>query len=171
MENTNLENHGPTVTDTCVKRHHNVVDTLWGPSCETCFKEEPKNAEDPFVVKDSGDRTQFPSGSVRDARAGKGRPSLLSPIALRRVAIHAEKGARKYSERNWELGQPLCASFFDSAQRHAQAWLEGLDDEDHMAAAIWNLCALLHTEEMIKRGRLPKELNDRPNYQPQNPPA
>ena len=33
-----------------------------------------------------------------------------------------------------------------------------------MAAAVWNLMALIHTEEMIRRGGLPKELDDLPSY-------
>jgi len=33
-----------------------------------------------------------------------------------------------------------------------------------LIAAIWNLQALLHIEEMIKRGKLSEELLDLPNY-------
>ena len=36
--------------------------------------------------------------------------------------------------------------------------------EDHLAQACWNLFACMHFEEMIERGKLPKELNDLPNY-------
>ena len=119
-----------------------------------------------FIVRDSGHRTQFPSGSVRDARTGKGRPDLISPIFLTRLAIHSEKGAVKYKDRNWEKGQPMCESYFGSAKRHLDQWLEGDNTEDHLAAAAWNVMALIHTGEMIERGLLPKELNDRPNYLP-----
>lgn len=44
------------------------------------------------------------------------------------------------------------------------SYLEGEDSEDHLAAAFWNLQGLIHTEEMIKRGLLPKALNDLPVY-------
>lgn len=88
---------------------------------------------------------------------------LLSPIAQRRLAAHSQKGAIKYSERNWEKGIPL-SSFFDSACRHLNQYLEGDDSEDHLAAAFWNIQGLIHTEEMIRRGLLPKELDDLPNY-------
>jgi hypothetical protein len=128
----------------------------------------PRNTGPNFVVKDSGVRSQFSTGSVRDAREGKGRPELISPIYLRRLAQHCEAGAKKYSPRNWEKGQPLCESYYGSAKRHLESWLEGLNDEDHLSAAAWNIMCLIHTEEMIRRGLLPKELNDRPSYV-QNP--
>tara|TARA_R110001606_G_scaffold191714_1_gene339649 strand:- start:15 stop:356 length:342 start_codon:yes stop_codon:yes gene_type:complete len=43
-------------------------------------------------------------------------------------------------------------------------FLEGHRDEDHMAAAMWNIGAVIHVGEMIERGLLPKELDDLPNY-------
>jgi len=114
-------------------------------------------------VKDSGERRNFKTGSVRDIRTGKGRFDLISPIALRRLAQHLENGAVKYGDRNWELGQPL-AGYLDSAIRHLIDFLEGKRDEDHLSAGAWNIFSAIHTEEMICRGVLPKELNDLPNY-------
>lgn len=114
-------------------------------------------------VKDSGKRQEFNTGSVRDTQEGKGRFDLISPISLKRLARHYENGARKYGDRNWEKGQPL-SRYIDSALRHINAFKEGNRDEDHVIAAGWNLLALAHTEEMIRRGLLPKELNDLPNY-------
>ena len=114
-------------------------------------------------VKDSGQRQNFSTGSVRDTQEGKGRFDLISPIALKRLAQHFENGAKKYGDRNWELGQNL-SRYLDSAIRHAYAFLEGKRDEDHATAMAWNALALVHTEEMINRGLLPKELNDLPNY-------
>ena len=110
-----------------------------------------------FVVKDSGEREEFCTGSRRDTRVGKGRFDLVSPIALRRLAIHYEKGAEKYGDRNWERGQPL-NRYLDSALRHIIDYQEGLRDEDHLIAAAWNLFAHVHTEEMIHRGLLPSFL-------------
>jgi hypothetical protein len=52
----------------------------------------------------------------------------------------------------------------DSAIRHIYKHLEGFRDEDHLAAGVWNLLGAIHTEEMIERGLLPKELDDRPYY-------
>lgn len=114
-------------------------------------------------VKDSGKRQEFTTGSRRDTQDGKGRYDLISPISLKRLAMHFENGAKKYGDRNWELGQPL-TRYLDSAIRHIYCYLEGKRDEDHAIAGAWNLLALVHTEEMIRRGVLPKELNDLPVY-------
>lgn len=114
-------------------------------------------------VKDSGQRQSFSTGSVRDSRTGKGRFDLISPIALKRLAQHYENGSIKYGDRNWECGQPL-SRYIDSLIRHAYCLLEGKKDEDHASAIAWNAMAYVHTEEMIKRDLLPKELNDMPNY-------
>lgn len=115
-------------------------------------------------VKDSGERQSFDTGSVRDTQEGKGRYDLLSPITLRRLAVHFENGARKYNDRNWEKGQPL-TRFLDSAVRHLYTWLEGDRSEDHLAAALWNIGGMIHVEEMIERGLLPKSLADGvPNF-------
>ena len=121
-------------------------------------------------IKDSGERQEFETGSVRDSADGKGCPSLISPIALQRLAVLLEGGAKKYEVRNWEKGQPLCR-YIDSAVRHLFTFLEGHRDEDHLAAALWNVMALIHTEEMIKRWRLPQKLNDLPEYMPGSVPG
>jgi hypothetical protein len=114
-------------------------------------------------VKDSGTREAFETGSQRDTRVGKGRFDLISPIFLKRLAKHYENGSLKYKDRNWEKGQPL-ARYLDSAERHLNDFKEGKRDEDHLAAVAWNIAAIIHTQEMIDRGLLPKELNDLPTY-------
>lgn len=112
-------------------------------------------------VKDSGARQSFDTGSVRDTREGKGRFDLISPIALTRLARHYENGAKKYGDRNWEKGQPL-SRYLDSALRHLCGILHGKTDEDHAAAAAWNIFAFIHTQEKIRLGELPAELDDTP---------
>jgi hypothetical protein len=119
-----------------------------------------------FELKDSGERKVFETGAQRDMSEGKGRYDLISPIFTKRLAVVMEKGANKYSARNWEKGMPL-SRFIDSAKRHIDQFLEGKRDEDHAAQAAFNLMGLIHTEEMIKRGILPAELNDLPDYKPE----
>ena len=114
-------------------------------------------------VRDSGKRQKISTGALRDSRAGKGRHDLISPIALRRLAQHYENGGLKYADRNWEKGIPL-SRYVDSATRHLNNYLEGMRDEDHLSACAWNCFCIIHTEEMIERGLLPKKLNDLPNY-------
>lgn len=91
--------------------------------------------------------------------------SDTSPI--RKQLVLTENGFVRYHEgcRNWELGLPL-SRFLDSAKRHLDQYHEGMEDEDHLAQATWNLLALLHTEEMMKRGILTPELDDLPSYMP-----
>lgn len=98
------------------------------------------------MIKDSGDRTQFETGAVRDMHEGKGRCDLLPPLALLRVAKHFEAGAVKYGDRNWEKGIPM-HSFLDSGIRHLLKYMAGQDDEDHLCAAAWNILCALETEE------------------------
>ena len=118
------------------------------------------------TLKDSGERSSWNTGSVRDLRTGKGRFDLVTPIAMDRLAHHYENGVVKYGIRNWEKGIPLHC-YVDSAMRHMNTWL--LDrilgrehEEDHLSAIIWNIMCVVHTEEMIAAGKLPKELDDMP---------
>jgi hypothetical protein len=112
-------------------------------------------------VKDSGKRQSFKTGAVRDIQVGKGRYDLLPSRAIRRLAEHYENGARKYGPRNWEKGIPL-SRMMDSAIRHVFKALQGLQDEDHLTGAIWNLMGIVEILERIDEGILPKELNDLP---------
>ena len=112
-------------------------------------------------VKDSGARREFGTGSVRDVRAGKGRYDLLPPYVIDRLARHFENGAAKYGDRNWQKGQPL-SGYLDSALRHTFNLLDGMTDEDHAAAAMWNIGAFIWTQREIAEGRLPAELDDMP---------
>lgn len=120
---------------------------------------------DGYELKDSGKRQEFNTGSVRDTREGKGRYDLITPFGLAEVAVVYEKGADKYSERNWEKGQPL-GRYLDSAKRHIDQVLMGKTDENHAAHAAWNLLGFIHTRKMIEMGVLSPELNDLPDYTP-----
>lgn len=98
-------------------------------------------------ILDSGCRREFPSGAVRDINdENKGRFDLLPMCVLMRLAKHYATGAKKYKERNWEKGIPS-HSYADSALRHICKYMDGWTDEDHLIAAIWNLCGLAWNEE------------------------
>lgn len=146
------------------------------------------------MIKDSGNRTEFASGAVRDIQEGKGRCDLLPldvvamfvfPMAsvvfdwiekfqvsgdvsnlfealswfaenffddsytmILEVAKHFEEGAKKYGERNWQKGIPVCR-YIDSAVRHLVKFLRGDDDEPHDRAFCWNiLCAIWTCEHL-----------------------
>jgi hypothetical protein len=111
-------------------------------------------------IKDSGQRTEFETGSHRDLRVGKGRFDLLQFMAIRDLAIHNEFGAIKYNANNWRKGIPY-SSYISSTFGHFIKWILGWDDENHLIAAIWNLCCLYETMIMIERGKLSADLDDR----------
>ena len=114
-----------------------------------------------YNLKDSGKRQKFETGALRDTEEGKGRYDLLPARAIELLAKHFEAGANKYSARNWEKGMPL-SRYIDSALRHLFKALEGQKDEPHLVAALWNIACLIDTQERIKEGLLPKELDDLP---------
>ena len=118
-----------------------------------------------YEILDSGKRQEFETGSVRDTREGKGRFDLLPAYAITRLAQHFERGARKYGDRNWQLGQPL-SRYLDSALRHIFKFLGGSREEDHIIAAAWNCLAFVETEQRIQEGQLPRELDDMPKPVP-----
>lgn len=90
------------------------------------------------MIKDSGERTQFDTGAVRDMHEGKGRMDLLPWAAIMEVSKHCEAGAKKYGEHNVDLGIPT-SSLCDSGMRHLAKYLDGWMDEPHLLAACWNL--------------------------------
>lgn len=116
------------------------------------------------VKVETGERRQFSTGATRQASAGKGKPTLVSPIAMRELSIHCEEGGVTHGDRNWETGLPLCAGILDSLMRHVNQEIEGDISEAHDRAILWNAMAYVHTKRMIQRGLLPAELDDRPNY-------
>ena len=90
------------------------------------------------TIKDSGERTEFASGAVRDMHEGKGRMDLLPWAAIMEVSKHCEAGAKKYGEHNVDRGIPT-SSLCDSGMRHLAKYLDGWTDENHLVAAAWNL--------------------------------
>lgn len=112
-------------------------------------------------LPDSGTREHMSTGSQRDSREGKGRFDLLPPDAIMRIAQHFEAGAKKYDDRNWEKGQPI-GRLMDSGLRHVIKYLRGDRDEDHLAAAGWNILCAMQMEAWIERGEQDYLLADLP---------
>lgn len=105
------------------------------------------------MIKDSGDRTRFETGAVRDMHGGKGRMDLLPMSAIIELSKHCEEGAEKYGEHNVDKGIPQ-HSLCDSAMRHLVKYMRGDQDENHLRAAAWNIMWAL--EQAVTR----PELND-----------
>lgn len=100
---------------------------------------------------------EFDTGAHRSSGSGKGRYDLIPIKPNRRVAIKYEQGAEVYGPRNWEKGMPF-SRLVDSAKRHIDQFIEGDPSEDHLAAAVWNLFAIMHFQEYRP------DLNDLPVY-------
>lgn len=119
-------------------------------------------------LKDSGEREQFSTGAVRDTATDKPRPDLISPFFLERLGEHLRKGAIKYQPWNWAKGIPS-SRCYESAMRHLMRYAQGYTDEDHLAAAAFNIMAIIHNEETSGNVRLcmtepTDELNDMPKF-------
>lgn len=111
-------------------------------------------------IDDSGARISYGEGkAVREPADGKGRFDLVSPFALTRLAKWYELGAKKYADRNWEKGGIPFSRYLDSAMRHLIKFQMGMIDEDHLAAAAWNIFSIMHFQELGV-----SELDDMPHY-------
>ena len=106
-------------------------------------------------IKDSGERTVFPTGSVRDMHEGKGDMASIPWESILRLSKHYENGAKKYQRWNFRKGIPV-SSFIDSACRHLAKYQCGMDDEDHLAAAAFNVLGAMPMENTMP------EMNDLP---------
>lgn len=98
-----------------------------------------------FTTKDSGKREEFSSGAVRDTQEGKPRYSLIPPGPLKRLAEMYARGAEKYDDWNYLKGMPT-SRILDSLMRHLEAYRDGDDEEDHLAAICWNAMAIMQFE-------------------------
>jgi hypothetical protein len=116
-------------------------------------------------INNSGEyQQQKDTLAVRDASAGKGRPDLISAFALYRLGHHYERGAEHYGDRNWERGM-YCSRYMESVTRHINAFMRGDNSEDHLAAAAWNLFAIMDHQEKADLGILDRKFVDLPpNY-------
>jgi hypothetical protein len=99
----------------------------------------------------------FTTGASRSSNEDKGRYDLIPVGPVRRIAIKYQQGAKNHGDRNWEKGMPF-SRLFDSAKRHLDQYLSGDRTEDHLAAAAWNIFAVMHFEEHMP------EMNDLPDY-------
>lgn len=118
-------------------------------------------------MRNGDQKEQFEAGATRDDSTGKGRPSLISPVLIHRIAVHLAAGEEHYGKDNWTKGMPYCRTA-DSLVRHIYQWLAQDDLEDHLAAIVCNAMFLMHYEEDHKHnlsgsinGR-PSPLDDRP---------
>lgn len=99
------------------------------------------------------------TGAVRSSDADAVRYDLISPIALEAWARTCAEGASKYGDFNWEKGFPI-PDILNHAIRHLYLYLAGDRTEEHLAHALWNVGAAIHSEEVwpeLNRGKLRRE--------------
>jgi hypothetical protein len=106
-------------------------------------------------IKDSGERRDFGTGAVRDMADGKGDMVSIPWESMLRLSKQYEGGAKKYDRWNFRKGIPVSA-FIDSACRHLAKYQCGCDDEDHLAAAAFNVLGAMLMEN------IKPEMNDLP---------
>lgn len=82
----------------------------------------------------------------QDADQSRDEQQIQSDCAqmILEVGKHYEEGAKKYSERNWEKGQPV-SRYLSSAIRHFLKHVAGYEDEPHDRAFVWNILAIMYT--------------------------
>ena len=117
-----------------------VVEALYSALTHNQASSDKREPE----IKDSGERTEFATGAVRDMHEGKGRMDLLPWLAIIELSKHCENGAKKYGEHNVDKGIPV-HSFYDSAMRHLAKHISGMTDERHDIAALWNIAFAIQT--------------------------
>lgn len=101
-----------------------------------------------FYVVKGGPQTTLAGGMLRSKTDTKTDYSLVfdGPL-VERLAVHLTKGLAHYPRRNWMRcaegtpaeQQEALARFRESACRHFVQWLRGETDEDHFAAAVFNM--------------------------------
>jgi hypothetical protein len=116
---------------------------------------------DEFEVRDSGKKAVYSDGNQRDDPGDKPRFDLLYPrgmpyeeTLLYRTAMHYMRGGRKYGDRNWEKSstEESLLAHEQALHRHFVKFSLGIEDgEDHAAAIVWNIQAILYTRWRLKQ--------------------
>lgn len=110
----------------------------------------PDTLEPTFATSSTGARKE-----IKLARF-----DLIPAGPLRQLAEHFGVGAKKYAERNWELGYQWSLSYA-ALNRHLWAFWGGEDIDPetgspHMVAVMW------HSAVLLEFARTHPEFDDRP---------
>lgn len=83
----------------------------------------------------------------------KARYDLIPLELLDRLAEHYKKGALVHGDNNWRLliTDEDLKIMKAAAYRHFISWLKGEDNEDHLAATVFNLIAF-DINSKLKKG-------------------
>lgn len=92
------------------------------------------------TLVDSGVRIVSPTGGLREPKEEYFHLIPMDPMM--RLAKHYYNGSIKYGKRNWQKGV-YWSTCIDAIFRHVFKFKEGHNEEDHLAAACWNIVALM----------------------------
>lgn len=130
-------------------------------------------------MQDSGERTHYNNGFVRESDSNKPAFHLLLPKGipykeqmLTRFAEHMRLGAIKYSDRNWELGigEVELERAKAALLRHVMQYVNGETDEDHAAAIFFNVTQVEYITYKLKE-QVKYEATKLPNHSGSSDPA
>jgi hypothetical protein len=108
-----------------------------------------------MIKKSNGEERVFETGAIRDSAEGKGDMASIPWESILRLARHYQNGCKRYPRWNYRKGITV-SSYIDSACRHLAKYQCGCDDEDHLAAAAFNvLGAMLMENTMPEMQDLP----------------
>ena len=122
-----------------------------------------------YAIKDSGTRTSFGGGMVRDGDAADkvDYTSILFGPMAERWAVHCTKGRVKYPDSepgvpNWTLASGVEEYLHarGSLLRHLMAYLRGETDEDHAAAIMFNINLMEYIRDKLPEGQAPSVFPD-----------
>ena len=118
-----------------------------------------------MIIKQAGQEDFYVVGATTDSECLKNLlilcKKLSSTFSIRQQTNSSMKACYLKdisTGRNWEKGMPF-SRYVDSAKRHLDKFVMGMTDEDHLAAAAWNLFAIMHHQELGQT-----ELDDMPHY-------
>lgn len=99
------------------------------------------------IITEKEDKRIFSTGATKNISRGKGRFDLIPCEALVALARRFEFGVEQGHEENgYRKGIPNNV-LFDSAMRHLVQAMNGEQDEDHLAAVMWNVSVLIYNRD------------------------
>jgi Domain of unknown function (DUF5664) len=127
-------------------------------------EQSPENGKE-GQLPDTGIRTTYDTGAIREAAPDKPSVEGISPFALFRLGALMTKANIKYGDyRNWEKGMPI-TRYIGGIIRHTFLYLARDSSEDHLASIMWNAMAIAHHEEVgSTTGKTFQDLDDRPRW-------
>lgn len=99
-----------------------------------------------MIQKTDLEERVFSTGATRDNSDNKGDMVSIPWESILRLSRLYQEGAKRYERWNFRKGIPV-SSFIDSACRHLAKYQCGIDDEDHLAAAAFNILGAMLMEE------------------------